>query len=239
MKLSRLKHFTVRRVLIASLICPFLFVKPAHADLWGGDVAVLTQILTQAIMQLQELQTIVGTGKDSFRFAQEINSGIRDGLSVIRFIDPRLTPGLYSDARTAQAVLSQLLLIYGRTPQTAEKALQDAQDQSVAESIAMNGNLYTYANDISRLSQQMLDHAKVVSPQGAGKLTAQSLAVLTDVSSQTLKTNAMMLKMMSQQMALANRGQKLQSQQFKTQYDGLSKALGQLPKNPKLASVKR
>jgi hypothetical protein len=44
----------------------------------------------------------------------------------------------------------------------------------------------------------------------------------------------MMLKMMSENMALQNRKDKLESAQFRTQYDGISSALGTLPKETKL-----
>ena len=40
--------------------------------------------------------------------------------------------------------------------------------------------------------------------------------------------------MMSENMALQNRKEKLQSAQFRSQYDGLSNALGGLPKETKL-----
>jgi hypothetical protein len=47
----------------------------------------------------------------------------------------------------------------------------------------------------------------------------------------------MMLKMMGQNMALTNRKEKLQSEQFKTQYEGVSNAIGGLPKTMHLPSL--
>jgi hypothetical protein len=108
------------------------------------------------------------------------------------------------------------------------------QDQSVAESISMNGTLFRFADQADEESKRIIAHSQVASPQGAAKLTAQSLAVLIGVSTQVLRTNSMMLKMMGENMALQNRRDKLQSAQFKTQYDGLSGALGTLPRETKL-----
>jgi hypothetical protein len=75
-------------------------------------------------------------------------------------------------------------------------------------------------------TKRIIAHSQTVNPQGAAKLTNQSLAVLIGVTTQVLRTNSMMLKMMGQNMALSNRKEKLQATQFKTQYEGISNALG-------------
>ncbi len=122
--------------------------------------------------------------------------------------------------------------LYGQIPQTTEAQLQTAQDQSVAESLAMHGTLYDYADQVDAESQRMLAHAQVVSPQGAGKLQAQSLAVLIGVTTQVLRTNSAMLKLMAENMALENRQGKIRSEQFKGKYEDMSNALHEYPGDP-------
>jgi hypothetical protein len=209
----------------------------AHADLFGGDVLVLTQILAESIQQLIQIESVVKNGSDTFSFLQEINSGIRNGLSVMEILNPKFNPGLYGNLNTAESVLSIITNLYGSIPQTSEYRLQQAQDQSVAESIAMNGTLFQFADQADVESHRIFDQSQGVSPQGAGKLTAQSVAVLIGVTTQMLRTNSMMLKMMSEDMALRNRNQKLQSEQFREQYDGLSTAIGKLPSDTTLAPL--
>ncbi len=119
-------------------------------------------------------------------------------------------------------------------PKTAEARLQQAHDQSVAESIAMNGTLFNFADQADEESKRIIAHAKVANQKGAAKLTAQSIAVLINVSTQVLRTNSMMLKMMGENIAMKNRESKLESAQFKTQYESLSNAIGDLPQEPKL-----
>jgi hypothetical protein len=198
---------------------------------------VLTQILAESIQQLIQLESLVKNGADSYSFLQEINSGIRNGLTVMEMLNPRFNAGLYGNLSTAESVLSIITNLYGRIPQTSEYRLQQAQDQSVAESIAMNGTQFAFADQADLESRRIFDHSQVVSPQGAGKLTAQSVAVLIGVTTQMLRTNSMMLKIMSEDMALRNRGQKLQSEQFQAQYDGLSNAMGNLPSDTALAPL--
>ncbi len=223
---------------ILGMLMSLTVLTPASADMFGGDVLVLTQLLANALQQLVQLREIVGTGQDSLGMMRDINQGIRDGLDLIRIINPKFNPGLYSNLDTADRVLDVINDLYGKIPQTAEFRLQQAQDQSVAESISMNGSLFQYADQVDLESRRIMDHAKVVSPQGAEKLNAQSLAVLIGVTTQMLRTNSMMLKMMGENMALTNRKEKLQSEQFKNQYDGMSNALGKLPQKNKLPSLR-
>jgi hypothetical protein len=211
--------------------------RPAKADLFGGDVAVLVQILAQAIQQLYQLKQIFGTAQDTLGLMRDINRGIRDGLAVIRIINPKFNPGLYGGLETAEQVQRAIEDLYGAIPQTSEYRLQEAQDKSVSESISMNGTLFQYADSVDDETKRIIAHAQKVSPQGAAKLTAESLAVLIGVTTQVLRTNSMMLKMMGQNMALSNRKEKLQATQFKTQYEGISNALGALPKETNLSPM--
>ncbi len=226
-----------KRILTIFLCITLMLPKPAKADLFGGDVAVLLKILAQSIQQLYELRQIVGTGKDTLSLMREINQGIRNGLRVIQIFNPKFNPGIYGSLETADQVQRAIEDLYGVIPQTSEYRLQEAQDRSVSESISMNGTLFQYADSVDVETKRIISHAQNVSPQGAGKLTAESIAVLIGVTTQVLRTNSMMLKMMGQNMALANRKEKLQAAQFKTQYEGLSNAFGGLPNETKLSPL--
>lgn len=228
-----LKKLIVIGVMSFALLIP----QPSRADIWGGDVAVLVQILANAIQQLTQLQQILGTGSDTLGLLKDINRGIRDGLTVIHMLDPKFNPGLYGNLGTADQVLSTIQDLYGRIPQTGESRLQEAQDQSASESIAMNGTLFQFADQADEESRRIIQHSQDVNPQGAAKLTAQSIAVLIGVTTQVLRTNSMMLKMMGENMALSNRKGKVQAAQFRTQYDGLSTAFGGLPRDTKLTPL--
>ncbi|MBY0316103.1 MAG: hypothetical protein K2Q26_11320 [Bdellovibrionales bacterium] len=227
-----------KKYILLSLIAVAMAIpKPAKADLFGGDVAVLVQILANAVQQLAQLKQLLSTGEDTLSLLRDINKGIRDGLAVMQMINPKFNPGIYGSLDTADKVLNTINDLYGSIPQTAEARLQQAQDQSASESIAMNGTLFQFADDADAESRRIFAHSQDVSPQGAAKLTAQSVAVLIGVTSQVLRTNSMILKNMGESAALQNRKEKLQSAQFKTQYDQLSQGIGSLPAEPKLGSL--
>ena len=226
---------SLKKKLVTVIVCFTLVVpRPAKADLFGGDVVVLLKILAQSIQQLYQLKQIFQTGTDTLGLMRDINRGIRDGLRIIQIINPRFNPGLYGSLETADQVQRAIEDLYGVIPQTSEYRLQQAQDRSVSESIAMNGTLFQYADSVDEETKRIIAHSQDVNPQGAAKLTNQSLAVLIGVTTQMLRTNSMMLKMMGQNMALSNRKEKLQAQQFKTQYEGITQALGAIPKETKL-----
>lgn len=225
-------------LLVAALSLGLIAPRPARADLFGGDVAVLVQILANALQQLAQLQKILSTGGDTLGLLRDINRGIRDGLTVLQMINPRFNPGIYGNLETADQVLRAIDDLYGSIPRTAELKLQQAQDHSASESIAMNGPLFRFADQADQESRRIFTHSQNVSPQGAGKLTAQSVAILIGVTTQVLRTNSMMLKALGENMALQNRKEKLQSAQFKAQYDGLSTGFGSLPKKTELGSLK-
>ena len=146
-----------KRIIAITLCFTLALPQPAKADIFGGDVAVLVQILAQAIKQLYELQRIVSTGQDTLTLMRDINRGIRDGLAVIRIINPKFNPGLYGSLDTVDQVQRAIEDLYGTIPQTSEYRLQEAQDKSVSESIAMNGTLFQYADSVDNETKRIID----------------------------------------------------------------------------------
>ncbi len=213
-----------------------LIVTPqrARADFWGGDVVVLMQILAQAIETVIQLRSILTTGEDTLGLLRDINSGVRSGLDLIKIINPRFNAGVYGDLKDPQSVLRALQDIYGAVPHGMDEDLMNAQDQSVAEVISMNRNIYDYADGVDRERERILFHAQVVSPQGAAKLQNQSLGVLIGVTTQILRVQSQMLKIMAQNLAYDNRREKLATQNFQENYQDLSRGFKNLPKSSNL-----
>lgn len=229
-----MRKYFIQIFLVFTLL---LKVSPAHADLFGGDVAVLTQILVQSIQTVIQLKSILDNGQDALNLTRDLNAGIRSGLDLIRIINPKFNPGVYGDLRDSQNVLRAIEAIYGATPEGADQDLIRSQDMSVAEVISMNRNLYDYADQVDRERERILYHSQVVSPQGSAKLQNQSLAVLIGVMTQLLRTQSQMLKIMAQNTALETRKEKLLTQEFKQNYQGLSEGFKTLPSNLKLPNL--
>ena len=228
-----------KRILIVLFPILTLFAPlSARADLFGGDVVVLTQILVQCIQTVIQLKAILDNGQDSLNLMRDLNAGVRSGLDVIRIINPKFNPGVYGDLNNVDSVLRAVQDLYGAVPKGMDQDLMNSQDQSVAEVISMNRNLYEYADQVDRERERILYHAQVVSPQGAGKLQNQALGVLIGVTTQLLRTQSQMLKLLAQNMAMQNRREKIQTKEFQENYRDLSDGLKAMPTTTNLPRLK-
>lgn len=188
------------------LLCSF--PGSARADLWGGDDIILGQILANAIEQLSELEQIMGTGQDNLDLLRDINKGINDSLQIMRTISPYTDPGIYKDWHTVDRALQDLASIYGRVSDSRDAVIQKNADQSVAEAVTLNNQVYDYTRDIDDIGRQIEEFSHQVSPGGAQKLTAQASGVMINVMNQQLRTQATGLKLQAQTLAIENQKEK-------------------------------
>lgn len=224
---------SLKKIILVPLFALFV-ASPAKADMFGGDVVVLTQILVQSIQTVLQLKAMLETGHDTLDLLRDVNSGVRSGLDFIRIVNPNFNPGVYGNLSDADSVLRAIQGLYGTVPKGMDEDLMTAQDQSVAEVISMNRNLYDYADQVDREKDRIIYHASVVSPQGAGKLQGQALGVMIGVMTQLLRSQSQMLKIMAQNMAMENRKEKLSTQSFQENYRSLSTGFKELPHETKL-----
>lgn len=229
-----------KRYLLAPILALSLTIgQSARADFWGGDVVILAQILSNAVQQLAQLQSILGNGRDTLGLLRDINRGLRDAVGLIRTANQTLRPGVLSDLDNLDQVLARIEELYGKVPNTPEGRMQLLTDRSVAEAIELHNEAFRYADRIDPEAERIKDYAHVVNPQGAAKVTVQGIGVMIHILNQILRTNAAILKMQSEQLALQNRRGKLDSEQFKLQYEGVSDAFRKLNPNYSLPPLGR
>ncbi len=184
------------------------FSPVARADLFGGDVAVLVQILAQNIKQLVELQSILSNGKDNLALIRDINRGINDSLNLIRTISPYVNPGMYGELKKVEDVLKKFGTIYGTVVDSPDALAQRSVDTAVAEAVTMNNAIYDYTAEIDKIGEQIKNYSHSVSPGGAAKLTAQSLGVILHVMNHQLRAQGTMMKLQAQGIAQTNKREK-------------------------------
>lgn len=217
----------MKRILF-SLIATALITGPsqiAKADLFGGDVAVLTQILAQAIQQLMTLKDILGAGQDTLNLIQEINRGINDSLILLKRIDPNLDPGLYKDWENVSDAIRRIQELYGGVINSQEAKIQKDADQSVAEAVSFNNDFYKWSSQLDELGEQIKSYSHSVSPGGAQKLTAQALGIIIQVMNQNLRAQATSLKLQAQTMAIENRKEKEATKEIMATSGALKQAM--------------
>jgi hypothetical protein len=144
----------------------------ARADLFGGDVAVLTQLLANSVRQLSQLRELLGSAKANIDLIREIHRGIDDAINLARTISPNVDPGIYREWQHATDALSKLEGLYGRVEASTEARVQKDADQSVVETISLNNDIYAYTAQIDRVGEEIKAASRAASPGGAQRLTA-------------------------------------------------------------------
>ena len=203
-----------KRVIVVCCSMALVFApSESNADMFGGDVVVLTQILAQAIQQLVQLKQIFNEGKDSLDLLRDINRGINDSLNLVRTAYPDVNPGIYRDWDRIEQAINGVQNIYGVVPASPDATIQRDTDQNIAEAITLNNSIYKYTRDIDVIGEQIKQYSHAASPGGAQKLTAESLGVILNVMNQGLRAQATGLKIQAQSLALQNHKEKESTRQ--------------------------
>ncbi len=204
----------MRKIVALVVVSALSFAPSARADMFGGDIAVLMQILANAIQQLAQLESILNNGKDSLDLIREINRGINDSLNMVRTINPNADPGIYKDWQSVQDAVQKVQSIYGVASASPDQRVYQDTDQNIAEAVRMNNSIYDYTKQIDEIGEAVKEASHSVSPGGAQKLTAQTLGVMLHVMNESLRAQATGLKLQAQSMALENKREKDSTREY-------------------------
>lgn len=213
----------VKPVVVA--LTMLLLPSTGRCDLFGGDIAVLSQILIQAIQQLAQLRSILATQQDSLGLIREINQGINDSLRLMRTIHPDRNPGIYSNWLKVEQALQSVEQIYGIVVSSKDSQVQRDADRSAAEAVALNNSIYEYTAQIDEIGERIKAHSHTASPGGAQKLTAETLGVILHVMNENLRAQATGLKVQAQTLAIANKKDKDMTRQMLEESNALKAAM--------------
>lgn len=200
----------------ALLICLFLITnpQPAKADMFGGDLIYLAQILANAIEQLAKTKEMLSNSKSNLELLKEVNQGISDSLGLARTIFPDIDPGTFNDWNKVSEAMMRLQQLYGIVTPSPDQKIYSNADRSVAEAISLNNSIYTYTKEIDQIGEAIKDASHLVSPKGAQKLTAESLGVMIHVMNQGLRAQATSLKLQAQTMAAQTKKDKDSTREY-------------------------
>ena len=197
----------MKKACIALMIIMSIVSYPANvarADLFGGDVAVLAQILVQTIQQLNQLRQIFEQGSDQLNLVRDINRGINDSLGLLKTINPNTDPGIFREWAQGAGALRSVTDLYGGIVPSKDSRIQSSADQSIAEAVTLNNSIYNYTRDIDEIGEAIKSYSHAVSPGGAQKLTAESMGVMLHVMNTSLRAQATSLKLQAEVLALQN-----------------------------------
>jgi hypothetical protein len=202
---------------ITALALMVTLVVPIHesvADMFGGDDLILTQILANALEQYSELKSIFQSGSDTLGLLQSINQGINDSLLMAQTLGIHIDPGLYGQVSSVSQGTALISQLFGGVTNSPLAPVQQNTDQAVAEAITFNHDLYAYTDQLDQVGETIKTDSHLVSPGGAGKLTAESIGVLIHVLNQQMRATGQGLKLQSQTLALQNMKDKAATQEY-------------------------
>lgn len=179
----------------------------AQADIWGGDVAVLMQILQENIRHYYQLQEMIRQGRDADHYLRWINAGIDNSIGLMQAL-PIKDEKVLADLRNFRSAMGKVEMLYGKPPRSPEEALQLLHDQTVAESIKMANDSKDFSETQEKNSEVIAIQSRDASPKGAARMQAETSAQILRTLSQILRLNTQMLKLQSEQLALTNKSAK-------------------------------
>ena len=183
------------------------FSVPARADLFGGDVAVLVQILAENLRRYQQLKSMIEQGKDQMNYLRWLNAGIDNSIGLLESL-PIKDENVLAELRQIRRAVDKVETLYGRVPKSPEEALQLLQDQTVAESLRMATSFKDYSEQQERNSDLIAVQVRGASPRGAARMQAEMSAQILKSLAQLLRLHTQSLKLQSEQLALTNKASK-------------------------------
>ena len=181
--------------------------RPAYADLFGGDVAVLMQILSENIKHYYQLQEMIKNGNDQMNFLKVLNQGIDNSIGLLESL-PIKDEKVLADLKEFKNAMQKVEGLYGAIPKSPEEALHILHDQTVAESLKMANSFKEYSEVQEKNSQVIATQARIASPKGAARMQAETSAEILRSLSQLIRLNTQLLKLQSEQLAMSNKNSK-------------------------------
>ncbi len=180
---------------------------PAKADIWGGDVAVLMQILAENIRHYYQLKEMIGQGDDQAEFLRELNSGIENSIGLLQSL-PVKDEKILANLREFQGALKSVTDVYGMIPKSQEAMMQTLHDQTIAESLRMVNTFKDYSDVQEQNSIMIAAQSRDASPKGAARMQTETSAQILRSMSQLIRLNTQMLKLQSEQFGMNNKAGK-------------------------------
>jgi hypothetical protein len=175
--------------------------------MFGGDVAVLMQILAENIQHYYQLKTMIGQGQDQADFLRQLNAGIENSIGILQSL-PVKDEKILANLREFQGAMRSVTDVYGAIPVSQISTMQTLHDQTIAESLRMVNTFKDYSETQEQNSVMIAAQSREASPKGAARMQAEASAQILGSLSQLIRLNTQMLKLQSEQFGMSNKSGK-------------------------------
>ncbi len=184
---------------IAMICLALLALKPSpsKADLWGGDLPLLTQIVFNTLHTLYELQKQSSLLNDSM-------DGIKDKIYRIETIADVVQPSDWDRWKNPQEALRRLRVIYQTLPPEYRSEKSDMIEQELSRAMNLIARVVPGARATFLSGKELEVRGAEASPGVAAKLTASGIGTLVAMEAQSQAIQSHITSLLAQMLADSN-----------------------------------
>jgi hypothetical protein len=171
-------------------------VKETRADMFGGDLPLLSELIVKAVEQIEELNQIISTSRQTAGILQDMNSGVREVLRLANTAHIALPPQVYQQANSIAQASATASMVYGDAPINAPIFTRD-HFQSGTEGLFLSQDAFDYSNFLDQTGESVKSSAVVANQSAATRLTAETLGVVVEAVSHSNRLEAKSLEISS------------------------------------------
>ncbi len=188
----------MRKKFVFSILFALVLVpRPARADFWGGDLPLLTQIVTNTLMTLNQLRTQTQMMEDEM-------DGIKDKIERIRTISELVQPSTWGEWREPSEALRRLKMVYYTLPKEYRSDKADTVEQELSRAMATISRISDGAHASFLSGKELERRGADASPGVAQKLTASGIGTLVSMEAQTQVIQSHITSLLAQMLADSN-----------------------------------
>lgn len=185
-------------IALSLLALPILSIPNiAKADLWGGDLPLLAEIVFNTLHTMMELQ------KQSQLLNDEM-AGINDRINRIRTIADVVQPSQWDKWKDPQEALRRLKLIYQTMPKEYRTEKSDAIEDELSKAMNLIAKVSGETNTTFYSGKELERRGADASPGVASKLTASGVGTMIAMQSQEQVIQSHVVSLLAQMLAQGN-----------------------------------
>jgi len=203
------------------ILIPFLLIvssRPVRADMFGGDLPLLAQIVTNTLHTMWELQRQTGLLKDEMK-------GINERIYRIETIADVVQPSQWDRWKNPAEAMRRIKTIYHTLPKEYRSEKSDQIEEELSKAMNLIARVSSGSQSSFQSGKQMEERATNVSPGVAEKLTASGVGTLISMEAQTQIIQSHIVSLLAQTLADANEKESRLIESNGTSFSGVSKNL--------------
>ena len=185
----------MKKLIISFLVSIMPF--SAKADLWGGDLPLLAQIVTNTLHTMYELQRQSQIMDDEMR-------GINDRINRIKTIADVVRPSEWDKWKDPKEALNRLRIVYHAIPKEYRSEKYDQIEHELSKAMNLIARVGPESTTTFKSGKELEQRATHSSPGVAQKLTASGIGTLIALESQTQVIQSHITSLLAQILAEGN-----------------------------------